>query len=118
MSSKAPNNDPATQRESFTELLGQLADNSAAVAHDQIELVIQEIREKARAARSGVLTVAIGAAVSFAAFMSLCAALILKLASYMAPVIAALVTGAGLAFIGAIIAFIGCRQLKKSKPDK
>jgi hypothetical protein len=32
----------------------------------------------------------------------------------MAPVIAALVTGAALALIGGIIAFIGYKQLKKS----
>jgi VIT1/CCC1 family predicted Fe2+/Mn2+ transporter len=32
----------------------------------------------------------------------------------MDPVIAALVTGAALAFIGAVVAFIGYKQLKKS----
>jgi len=106
--------DSATQRESFTELLGQLASNSAAVVHDEIELVIQGVRERVRAFRSGVLTVATGAAVGFAAFMSLCAALIIGLTSYMAPVIAALVTGAALAFIGVVIVFIGFKQLKKS----
>ncbi len=113
MNSKVVSKDPTTQRESFTELLGQLANNSAAVVHDEIELVIQGIREKARAARSGVLIVATGAVISFAAFMCLCAALIIELASYMAPAIAALVTGAALALIGVIIAFIGTKQLKK-----
>jgi len=71
MNNKVVNKDPATQRESFTELLGQLASDSAAVVHDEIELVIQGIREKARAVRSGVLTVATGAAIGFAAFLSL-----------------------------------------------
>ena len=46
MNNKAVNKDPTTQRESFTELLGQLANNSAAVVHDEIELVIQGVREK------------------------------------------------------------------------
>ena len=114
MNNKVVNKDPTTQRESFTELLGQLANNSAARVHDEIELVIQGIREKVRAVRSGVLTVATGAVISFAAFMSLCAALIIGLTSYMAPVIAALVTGAVLALIGVVIAFIGYKQLKKS----
>ena len=113
MNNKVVSKDPTTQRESFTELLGQLASNSAAVVHDEIELVIQRIREKVRAVRGGVLTVAIGAAISFAAFMSLCAALIIGLTSYMAPAIAALVTGAALALIGVVIAFIGAKQLKK-----
>ena len=114
MNNKVVNKEPATQRESFTELLGQLAKNSAAVVHDEIELVIQGIREKVRAVRSGVLTVATGAVVSFAAFLSLCAALVIGLTSYMAPVIAALVTGAALASLGVVIAFIGYKQLKKS----
>ena len=114
MNNKVVNKDPTIQRESFTELLGQLANNSATVVHDEIELVIQGIREKVRAARSGVLTVATGAVISFAAFMSLCAALIIELTSYMAPVIAALVTGVALALMGVVIAFIGYKQLKKS----
>jgi VIT1/CCC1 family predicted Fe2+/Mn2+ transporter len=114
MNNKVVNKDPTTQRESFTELLGQLANNLAARVHDEIELVIQGIREKVRAVRSGVLTVAIGVVISFAAFLSLCTALIIGLTSYMAPVIAALVTGAALALIGVVIAFIGYKQLKKS----
>jgi hypothetical protein len=114
MSNNMVNRDSTPQRESFSELLGQLANNLAARVHDEIELVIQEIREKVRAVRSGVLTIAIGAVISFAAFMSLCAALIIGLTSYMAPVIAALVTGAVLALIGVVIAFIGYKQLKKS----
>jgi hypothetical protein len=118
MNNKLVNQDPTTQRESFTELLGQLANISAARVHDEIELVFQGIREKVRAVRSGVLTVATGAVIGFAAFMSLCAALIIGLSSYMAPVIAALVTGAALAFVGFAIAFIGYKRLKKSNLNR
>ena len=114
MNNKAVKQEPTTQRESFTELLGQLASNLAAVVHDEIELVVQGIREKMRAVRSGILTVAIGAVVSFVAFLSLCAALIIGLTPYMTPVIAALATGTALALVGVIIAFIGYKQLKNS----
>jgi hypothetical protein len=114
MNGKTINKDPATQRESLTELLKQLANNLAAVVHNEIELVIQGIREKERAVRSGALTVAAGVIIGFAAFLSLCAALYIELTVYMEPVIAALVTGAALAFIGAVVAFIGYKQLKKS----
>jgi hypothetical protein len=113
MNNKVVNKNATTQRESFTELLGQLANNATAVFHDEIELVIQRISEMARDVRSGVLTVAAGVAISFVAFMSLCAALIIELTSYMPPVFAALVTGAALALIGVVIAFIGYKQLKK-----
>ena len=49
MINQAVNKDPTTQRESFTELFGHLANNSAEVFHDEIELVIQKIREKVAA---------------------------------------------------------------------
>lgn len=114
MNSKVVNKNPTTQRESFSELLGHLAKDLTAAVHGEIEFVMQGIREDVRAVSSGVLTVAIGALISFAAFMCLCAALIIKLKSYMALVIAALVTGSALAFIGFVIVFIGYKKLKKS----
>jgi len=113
MNNKVVNKDATVQRESFTELLRQLANNSSALVHDEIVLVLQEIWEKVRAVRGGVLTVATGVAICFVAFMSLCAALIIELASYMPLVIAALVSGVGLALIGVVIASIGYRQLKR-----
>lgn len=112
MSIKSVNKGPATQQESFSELLVQLAKSSAVVVHDEIELVIQRIKEMVKAARSGVLLIVTGAAISFAAFMCFCAALIIGLTSYVSPVIAALVTGVVIALAGVIIAFIGYRQLK------
>ena len=114
MNNKVVNKSATTQRESLTELLGQLANNSAAVVHDEIELVTQGICEKVRAVRCGVLIVGTGAVIIFVAFMSLCAALFIELTFYMAPVIAALVTGAALALIGVVIAYIGYKKLKKS----
>ena len=117
MNNKLGNKDTTTQRDSFSELLGQLADNSATVVHDQIELVILGIREKMAAGRSGVITVVIGAAISFAAFMCLCVVLIIGLTSYMALIMATLVTGIALSFVGGIIAFIGYRKLKKLMHD-
>lgn len=114
MNVKTSDKSPTMQRETFTELLGQLASNSAAVVHDEIELVIQGIREKTRAVRGGALMVATGAVIGFTAFLSLCASLIMGLASYMAPVIAALVTGAALALVSVVIVLIGYTQLKKS----
>lgn len=116
MNNKVINKDPTTKRESFSELLGQLVSNFAVVVRDEIEFVIQGLREKMRAARGGILTVATGAVICFAAFMSLCAALIIGLACYMSPLIAALGTGMALALIGVVIVLIGYTKLKKSCP--
>ncbi|MBF0257513.1 MAG: phage holin family protein [Desulfamplus sp.] len=111
MNNRETNRLPATQRESFTELLGQLASNSATMVHDEIELVIQRIREKVRSVRLGGLIFVTGALTIFAAFIFFCAALFFKLTYYMTPFIAALVISGGLAFIGIVIVFIGYRQL-------
>ncbi|MHB8122155.1 MAG: phage holin family protein [Desulfuromonadaceae bacterium] len=113
MNNKEVHQDPTTERESFSKLLGQLAKNSAAVVHDEIQLVIQGIREKVRSALSGVVLIVTGLAISFAAFVCLCGALIIGLTYYMSPVIAALVTGVALALVGVVIAVIGYGRLKK-----
>lgn len=106
------NNKVTTQRESFSELLEQLAKNSAAVVRDEIELFIQRIREMVNVILSGVLLIVTGAVISFAALMCFCAALIIALTSYMSPVLAALVTGVAFALLGIVIVFIGFRKLK------
>lgn len=113
MNDKLANKDTLTQRDSLSELFGQLANNSAAVVHDEIELLIQVTREKMKAGRNGIVTLVIGAAISFAAFMCLCVVLIIGLASYMSLIMASLVTGVALSFVGGITALIGCKKLKK-----
>lgn len=113
MNNKVVKQNPAPQSESFSELLEQLAKDSAAVVHDEIELVIQRSREMVKSALSGVLLIVTGALLSFAGVMCLCAALIIGLTSYMSPVIAALITGVALAVVGVALAIIGYRQLKK-----
>lgn len=114
MNNNVANKDPAIKRDSFSELLGQLANNFSTVVHEELELLMQRIREKVTAVRGGILAVVIGLVISLAAVMSLCAALIIKLTSFMDPVMAALVTGTALAITGVVIAFIGYEKLKKS----
>ena len=113
MNNKVVKQDPTTERESFSELVGQLAKNTAAVVRDEIQLVIQGIREKVRTVSTAILMAAIGVVVIVSGFLSLCAALIIWLTSYMTPAMAALITGVALAFIGVVIVFIGYKRLKK-----
>src|SRR5665647_886779 len=114
MNSKVENIRRKTEIITFTGLLGQLANNLAALIHNEIELMTQGVREEVGVLRRGVLIVAIGAVISFAGFLSLCAALIIGLTYYMSPVSSALVTGAALALIGVVFAYIGYKQLQKS----
>jgi uncharacterized membrane protein YqjE len=114
MNNTGANQDPATPPESLPELLGRLAKSSAAVVHNEIDLVLQQIREKGRAALGGILLVATGVVFGVAGLVSLCAASIIQLTAYMSPAIAALVTGTAVGFVGIVIALIGYGQLKKS----
>ena len=117
MNNNAVNKESSTQRDSFSELLGQLANQSASVVHNEIELVERGILEKAKAARRGVLTMLAGTLAGIGAFLCFTAVCILGLTSYMSLLMAALVTGTALAFIGVLIAFIGYKQVKKSIPE-
>ncbi len=111
---------PTMPRESFGELLSQLANHSASLVRDEIELAKQEMREKLHTLSRGAITLVIGVALAWMALLALCAAVVIALSTYIGPGIAALVTGLGLAVIGGVIAFVGFRQLKKTglKPEK
>jgi hypothetical protein len=73
------------------------------------------VREKIAEATGGIIMIALGAAFGLVGLMTLCAALVIALTSYMTPGIAALVTGGGLAILAIIMAFIGITNLKKKK---
>lgn len=99
-------------RASFGTLLSQLYTNTVALVRDEIALAIQSVSEKVGAVRRAALLLAMGAFIGLAALLCLCAALIIALTAYMSPLQAALVVGLGLALCGAVISYIGYRQLK------
>ena len=115
-----PRVDESMSRESIGELIGQLANNSAALVRDEIALAKQEMSEKVKSFRSGVVTVAVGAVVGFLAVLTLTAAAVIGLAHVMDAGYAALIVGGALAIIGGIIAYNGMNRLKQTslKPEQ
>jgi uncharacterized membrane protein YqjE len=107
-------------RESFGELLGQLANNSAALVRDELELARQEMSEKATALRSGVVVLAVGSLVALVAILTLTAAAVIGLANYVGAGKSALIIGAVLATIGTVTAFAGLGQIRRTnlKPEQ
>lgn len=69
-------------RESFGELLGQLANNSAALVRDEIQLAKQEMSEKVSVLRSAIFIVAVGSLIGMVAILALTGAAIIGLAHY------------------------------------
>jgi VIT1/CCC1 family predicted Fe2+/Mn2+ transporter len=108
------------QRESFGELLSQLANNSAALVRDEIDLAKQEMSEKVKSFRAGVVTLAVGGLVGLLGVMTLLAAAVIGLAYYVGPGYSALIIGAVLAVAAAIFATVGVGQLKRTslKPEQ
>jgi hypothetical protein len=107
-------------RESIGELLGQLANNSAALVRDELALARQEMGEKVTSFRSGVITITIGAVVGLLALMALTAAAVIGLAHVMDAGYAALIIGGVFAVVGGIIVSTGLNRLKQTslKPEQ
>jgi hypothetical protein len=109
-----------TQREStISELLGELAQSSAALIRDELTLAKQEVREKLSAFRVGLVVVAIGAVIGLVALITLCAAVVIALAAYVGAWQAALIVGTILALTSGVTASVGLRRLKQTslKPE-
>ena len=107
-------------RESFGDLLGQLANNSAALVKDEIALAKQEMGEKLETVRSGAITASIGGVIGLIGVMALTAAAIIGLGRLIGPGWSALIIGAVLALAGAMIAMKGMSQIKQTslKPEQ
>ncbi len=104
----------ALPRESFGQLLTQLATHSAALVRDEMALAKQEMRESVRSLRTGIATLAIGALIAWIALLTLAAAAVIGLANFMHPGYAALVVGVGLAIVGGNIVLVGINRLKQT----
>ena len=104
----------ALPRESFGQLLTQLATHSAALVRDEMALAKQEMRESVRSLRTGIATLAIGALIGWIALLTLAAAAVIGLANFMHPGYAALVVGVGLAIVGGNIVLVGINRLKQT----
>lgn len=103
-----------TQRESISELLGELANKSAALIRDELTLAKQEVREKVSAFQLGLIVIAIGAVIGLVALITLCAAVVIALATYVGAWQAALIIGAILALTAGVTGSVGLQRLKRT----
>jgi len=104
---------PNLQNESFAEAISHLIQDTRILLHEEVSLIKLEFIEKSRSLRTGIIIVAIGAILGILALATLWAAFIIWLTNYWPPALAAVVSGAGLALIAAIVAFLGMKPLKK-----
>lgn len=109
-----------SQRESFGELLGQLANNSAALVRDEIALAKQEMSEKIVSFKAGVIVLAVGAVIGLLAVLTLLAAAVIGLGNIIGPGYSALLIGVVLAVIAGVTTAMGMGRLKRTslKPEQ
>jgi hypothetical protein len=102
------------RRESLTDLIGDLASQSAGLVRDEVALAKQELSEKLVSLRSGVITLGFGASLAMSAFLVLCAAAVAGLAEYLKVWQAALIVGGLLALIAGILVSMGISRLTQT----
>ncbi len=96
-------------------LLSDLANHSAALVKNELELFATELHEKAREYRQGVIKLLVGAFVALLAAIVLSGAIINALSQYLGLTIAALLYGSVLLLISSLFIAKGKRELKESQ---
>lgn len=99
---------------SATSLLGRLIEDVTALLRNEIALARAELMESGHRALGGIGAVAIGGGVLLAGGLTVIAALVLGLAEFMEPWLAALIVGVVLAAVGFGMLSAGKRRLKPS----
>jgi uncharacterized membrane protein YqjE len=100
--------------ESYSELLSELANNSAGLVRDEIALATQEMREKVASLKSGILMLSAAAIIGLIALETLTAAAVIGLIRTVGATNAALIVGSVLAVIGAVLALVGLGKIKRT----
>lgn len=109
---------PNTRAEdkSLGELFADLSRESSTLVRQELALAKAEMTQKAASAGKDVGLVAAGGFLAYAAFLTLIAALVLLVAQFIAPWMAALLVAIVLGIVGGILAMKGITGLKTVDP--
>jgi uncharacterized membrane protein YqjE len=108
------------RRESWGELIGELAGQLVGLARDEVALARRELEQKLKTVQSAAAVVAIGAIMALIATLSICAAVIIALAGYVGPWQSALIVGLILGIAAGATILIGVSRFKRTslRPEK
>jgi hypothetical protein len=95
-------------------LLRRLTDELATLLRQELALATAEISRSMRVLLGGAASVAVGGAVLFAGLLAMLAAAVLGLATLLRPWLAALLIGAAVVIVGAVLVSLGIRSLDPS----
>jgi hypothetical protein len=111
MAVSEPRTDRQAGARTIPELLGDLVREVSGLVRGEIRLARAEVTDAGRKMATGVETMGAGALVLLVALIVLAQALVLALAKYMDPGLAALAVGGGLGLVGAILVLVGRRAV-------
>ena len=103
---------------SVAELLQRLSQQTATLVRQEMHLAQAEMKEKGKRAGMGAGLFGAAGIVALAAFGALVAGLILLVGEAVDMWISAFIVTAGLAFVAAVMAMVGKRQLEQATPPK
>ena len=108
------------RRESWGELIGELAGQLVGLARDEVALARRELEQKLKTVQSAAAVVAIGAIIALIATLSICAAVIIALAEYVGPWQSALIVGLILGIAAGATILFGVSRFKRTslRPEK
>jgi uncharacterized membrane protein YqjE len=92
-------------------LFAELADETTSLVRKEIELARAELVQNASRIAGGAITLVVGGLVALLGVQALIACAILALALWVAPWLAALIVGAVILAIGAVMVLVGRRRL-------
>jgi uncharacterized membrane protein YqjE len=102
------------RRESWGELIGELAGQVGGLMRDEVALARRELEQKLKTVQSAAAVVAIGAITALIATLSICAAVIIALAEYVGPWQSALIVGLILGMAAGATILIGVSRFKRT----
>jgi uncharacterized membrane protein YqjE len=108
------------RRESWGELIGELASQSVGLVRDEVALARRELEQKLKTVQSAAAVVAVGAFIALIAALSICAAVIIALAEFVGPWQSALIVGLILGIAAGAAILFGVSRFKRTsiRPEK
>lgn len=108
------------RRESWGELIGELASQSVGLVRDEVALARRELEQKLKTVQSAAAVVAVGAFIALIAALSVCAAVIIALAEFVGPWQSALIVGLILGMAAGAAILFGVSRFKRTslRPEK
>ncbi len=113
MNNKPTQKHPNLENESVSESIRHIISDIRVLLREEVSLMKLEFKEKSKSLRTGIIIVAVSAILGLLALATLWAALVIFIANFVPPEVAAAITGAVLAIIAGIMAFLGMKPLQK-----